>query len=141
MAAGDAAWWENPRPALGQVMSPQLPSACAASQLIGRDTAAPCEVPLLPAEHPVLPCGQIQSGCLAQMTHEGKEKRSGQRWPKSPITNLSDYGGCQLMLLLINSCSAQNGPGCAPLHTLLNIEMLICAHVSEPGVSPLSLGR
>ena len=75
VAAGDPAWWENARLALGQVMSPQLPPACAASQLIGRDTAAPWEVPLLPrAEHRVLPCGQIQSGCLAQMTHEGKEK-------------------------------------------------------------------
>lgn len=53
----------------------QLPSACATSQPIGRDAAAPWEGTAPPTGRAPCPSyGQIQSGCLAQMTHKGKGK-------------------------------------------------------------------
>lgn len=59
LSAGDPALWESPRPVLGQVQC-----RCAMER-----------VPLLLwAEHLILSWGQIQSGRLARMTHEGKEK-------------------------------------------------------------------
>lgn len=117
LPAGDPAWWENPRSALPHSSHPPMRRSAAGQGC----SCAMGRVPLLQwAEHPVLPCGQIQSGRLAQMTHEGRGKASGQGLVSLCCRQLVSLVNCGCQLL---QCSERNW-WCPSSNCFVNIEML-----------------